>query len=383
MRNNKLRWDSYVLLRNGNDINSFWCEHYKDTSRKTLFILGKGFDIRMNLGLKNLITNNQIEVKALLIGFDEGKSSASHNYEKYVDDNIAELDMLPGINIEKREITLWKGSGRKKRRIGDREAADNIIISYEEIKEYSDIVLDISALPRGIYFSLIGKILVLIDSNKLGGNELHNFFIVTSENAKIDTMTQEEVVDEDLNYTHGFGGGLELTSEIPIIWFPILGENKRHQLLKANQKINPREICPLLPFPSKDPRRSDQLIIEYHRLLFDELRIEGQNLIYVPEQNPFEVYRSLCHAIINYNESLEILNGCKAAISTFSSKLLSIGALLAAYELTYCNETDRIAVGLLNVDSQGYKIEREELLVSLKDESELFLTWLTGDPYNS
>jgi hypothetical protein len=382
MRSNKLRWDSYVLFKNSKEINVFWREHFRKSSRKTLFILGKGFDIRMNLGIKNLLDNNQIEVKILLIEFDEGRSSASHDYERYVDENTSELESLSGINIEKREITLWKGSGRKKRRIGDREAADNIIMSYAEINEYSDIILDISALPRGIYFSLIGKILLLIDSHKFNSNELHNFFIVTSENAKIDSMTQEEVLDEDLNYTHGFGGGLELTSEVPIIWFPILGENKTQQLLNANQKINPREICPLLPFPSKNPRRSDQLIIEYHRLLFDELRIEGQNLMYVPEQNPFEVYRSLCSAIINYNESLIILNGCKAAISTFSSKLLSIGALLAAYELTYCNESDRIGVGLLNVDSQGYKIDDEELLTIIKNESELFLTWLTGEPYN-
>ncbi|MGD0756599.1 MAG: hypothetical protein ABR927_16235 [Bacteroidales bacterium] len=382
MRSNKFRWDSYVLFKNSKEINAFWCEHYRDNSHKTLFILGKGFDIRMNLGIKNLLENNQIQVKTLLVEFDEGRSSASHDYEKYVEKNTLELESLSSLNIEKREITLWKGSGRKKRRIGDREAADNIIMSYDEINEYSDIILDISALPRGIYFSLIGKILLLIDNHKSNGNELHNFFIVTSENAKIDSMTQEEVLDEDLNYTHGFGGGLDLTSEVPIIWFPILGENKTAQILNANKKINPREICPLLPFPSKDPRRSDQLIIEYHRLLFDELRIEGQNLMYVPEQNPFEVYRSLCSAIINYNESLKILNGCKAAISTFSSKLLSIGALLAAYELTYCNESDKIGVGLLNIDSQGYRIDDEELLTILKNESELFLTWLTGEPYN-
>lgn len=62
---------------------------------------------------------------------------------------------------------------------------------------------------------------------------------------------------------------------------------------------------------------------------------------------------------------------------------MSIGALLAAYEFTYCNESDRIAVGLLNVDSQGYKIDEEELLTAMKNESELFLTWLTGEPYNS
>ena len=115
---------------------------------------------------------------------------------------------------------------------------------------------------------------------------------------------------------------------------------------------------------------------------FDELRIESQNLLYVPEQNPFEVYRNLSNAIINYNETLSIINGCKAAISTFSSKLLSIGALITAYELN-SRKIDKIGVGVLNVDSKGYKIEDEGTLNTVNQESELFLTWLTGEPYNA
>lgn len=379
MSNNKLRWDSYLFFKNAIEIKEFWRNHFTP-QRKTLFIMGKGFDIRMNHGIKCISQENKSVIDLILIEFDEGKDSTSHEYEKYVKKNIEELNKLTNINIDTRRVTIWKGSGRKRRRIGDREAADKVIKTNDEIKEYSDIILDISALPRGLYFSLIGKILLLIDNNKK--DVQRNFFIITSENAKIDEMTQEVVPEEDLNYAHGFGGGLELTSENPIIWFPILGENKRHQLIKANQKINPREICPLLPFPSKDPRRSDQLIIEYHQLLFDELRIEGQNILYVPEQNPFEVYIKLCKAIMNYDESLKVLNGCKAVITTFSSKLLSIGALLAAYEFTYNNESNKIGVGLLNVDSHGYRIVNEELLTSLENQSELFLTWLTGEPFN-
>ncbi|MBK7635903.1 MAG: hypothetical protein IPJ13_17685 [Saprospiraceae bacterium] len=76
--------------------------------------------------------------------------------------------------------------------------------------------------------------------------------------------------------------------------------------------------------------------------------------MYVPEQNPFEVYRNLTNAIINYNKTLSIINGCKAAISTFCSKLLSIGALMAAYELNN-KVVDKVGVGILNVDSRGYR----------------------------
>ena len=123
----------------------------------------------------------------------------------------------------------------------------------------------------------------------------------------------------------------------------------------------------VLPFPSKDPRRSDQLIQSYYQLLFERLNIEPQNLMYVPERNPFEAYIRLTKAILNYHKSLHILGGCKAVISTFSSKLLSIGTLLTAYELL-----GKIGVGVLNVDSQGYEIEDYEEMKKLKDSSELF-----------
>lgn len=168
--------------------------------------------------------------------------------------------------------------------------------------------------------------------------------------------------------------------EKPLIWFPILGENKEAHLRKAFGKITESknrlyEICPTFPFPSKDPRRSDTILMEYHELLFDELGIEPQNIMYVPERNPFEVYLKLSDAVNNYQKTLETINGCKAALSSFSSKLLSIGTLLTAYE-------NMGHVGVLNVDSQGYKIVGENTLGEMKSESELFVTWLTGLPYN-
>jgi hypothetical protein len=202
---------------------------------------------------------------------------------------------------------------------------------------------------------------------------------VVSENANIDSKIKERGIDEDVGYLRGFGGTLELASEAeePVIWFPILGEDKLEHLDKAHNQIRPNEICPVLPFPSKDPRRSDQLIKTYHQLLFDRLSIEPQNLMYVPERNPFEAYIRLTKAIQNYHNSLQSLGGCKAVISTFSSKLLSIGTLLCAYELI-----GKIGVGVLNVDSQGYEIDDFEEMKKLKEDSELFVIWLTGEPYS-
>lgn len=373
------RWNPYVLLQN-ESVEELWCNHFADENKKVLFILGKGFDVRMNIGISSLINKcPNLNLDCILVGLTEGKDSSSHKLQDLVNENVEEITkLLAGKTIINKELKLWVTKEKKKIKIGDREAA-NLIGSYDEIKDYTDIIVDISSLPRGVYFSLIGKLLALID---LYSNNSQNLMICIAENAKIDELTKENVSEGDINFLHGFGGGIEVTSENdkPLVWFPVLGEDKLPHVRKAFNKITETknrlyEICPTFPFPSKDPRRSDSILIEYHELLFDELGIEPQNIMYVSERNPFEAYIQLNNAIKNYKKSLEIINGCKAVLSNFSSKLLSIGTLLAAYE-------DREDIGVLNIDSQGYDYVNKNEVKKLRSESELFVTWLTGEPYN-
>lgn len=376
---NGLRWDPSVLIR-GDKTSQFWNSHFNSTQRSLLFILGKGFDVRMNIAIQELIKNcPTIKLECWLIEFDEGAGSNSTKYVKHVQENEKELSVcLSGKRIVTKKISLWNSKVKgKRKRIGDRQAAQ-LLESYDQIKQFTDIIIDISALPRGVYFSLVGKFLTFIDNYAKGKKP--NLFVVVSENADIDSKIKEKGIDEDVGYLHGFGGTLELTSESeePVIWFPILGEDKTEHLDKAYAHIGPNEICPVLPFPSKNPRRSDALIKDYYQLLFDRLNIESQNIMYVPEQNPFEAYIRLTKAIRNYNDSLQALDGCKAVISTFSSKLLSIGSLLTAYELI-----NEIGVGILNVDSHGYDIDSFDDIKSLKNNSELFVIWLTGEAYEN
>lgn len=373
------RWNPYVLFQD-DTVKELWSSHFQEQNKKVLFILGKGFDVRMNLGIQSLLrTVPDIQLDCLLIAMDEGKDSTSLNLKDLVEENIIELTgLLNGRTIINKDLKVWTTKGKKKVKIGDREAS-KLIETYNEIKEYTDIIVDISALPRGIYFSLIGKLLTLIDKYS---RNYQNLFICIAENAEIDGLTKEKATEGDVSFLHGFGGGIEVTSEMdkPLLWFPILGEEKLDHVKRGFGKITEAknrlyEICPTFPFPSKDPRRSDAILIEYHELLFDELGIEPQNIMYISERNPFEAYIQLSNAIKNYKKSLEIINGCKAAISNFSSKLLSIGTLLAAYE-------NREDIGVLNVDSQGYDYVDKNEVKRMKSDSELFVTWLTGDPYN-
>lgn len=377
---NKLKWDPYVLLRN-NDFTSFLSKHFVNISnRRVLYILGAGFDYRMNLGIKSLKSASpELAIDCFLIRFDEGKSSTSKKYKAIADKNLVELnDIIPADKIKSNIIELWTASGKKKQRVGDKNVAD-LFKDQEILAPYTDILVDISAMPRGIYFSLIGQIQAILDEYYLDQNK--NLLVVTSENAQLDSHIKESEPDSEISFVYGFRGGSELTSDKKqVIWLPILGEGKGGQIRSAHEIIKPSEICPVLPFPSHNPRRSDNLLIEYHQLLFDELLIEGQNIIYVPEQNPFEVYRTLSQTIQDYNETLAVLGGCDIVISTFSSKLLSLGALLCAYEFKMLN---KIKVGILNVDSSGYEIEDEATAQSLGDQTKIFLLWLAGEPYTT
>jgi len=362
-----------------NSIDEFINSHFKKYTGKLLFILGKGFDLRMNNCIEKLLSlHPSVDIEVFLIEFEEGTTSSSHEYKHLVDLNMNRfLDLTNNVKVVVKRISIWNSPGVGKRLIGDRQAAD-LIKEINNISSFTDIIVDISSLPRSIYFSILGMLLTIIDKSASD----NNLFVAVSENAKMDALIVEQEIEDDLNYAYGFGGNIDITSEIekPLIWFPIMGENKLAAIKKGSAKImgdSKRlfEICPILPFPSKDPRRSDSLLIEYHELFFDNLGIESQNIMFTAERDPFQTYVEISKALINYNKSLKILNGCKVALSTFSSKLLSLGTLLVAHE-------NKESVGILNVNSNGYIIEKEEEFTILNQESELFLSWLTGTPYS-
>jgi len=324
---NDLRWNDYIFMT-GTDFNTFWEKHLNEKARNILFILGLGFDPRMCSGMRAIMNaGGDGKRECLVIEFDEGDDSPSKNYSKSVQENKVELENLfsgKGTIVYKK-IPMWSNDDR---RIGARRASE-IIKGSSELNGLNDVIVDVSALPRGIYFPLLTKLLYLIDdiNSKNGRLNLH---AVVTEDVILDKSIQEEGIDETACYLYGFSSDLEreATAGIPVIWIPVLGEGKETQLVRMYDNVKPDEICPVLPSPSRNPRRGDDLLMEYRELLFDRLRIEPQNIIYTCEHNPFETYRQIYQTIRRYHDSLEPLQGCKIVISAISSKLLSIGALL-------------------------------------------------------
>ena len=329
----------------------------------------------MCLGLEALLRAGGLGLRdCIVIEFDEGPDSPSAMHSDLLAQNKVKLDQLikdRGTKLIK-EVHMWSEDGR--RRIGSLGGA-NVFTGLSDFSNYTDIIIDISALPRGIYFSLIGKVLYILDSNPKEAAAVPNLFVIVSESAELDRRIKEKGIDDFAYYVHGFARDLEreATLNIPKVWIPILGEDQRGQLERIYSLVNPDEICPVFPSPSFYPRRGDELLTEYREYLFEELLVEPRNIIYAAEQNPFDVYRQIHRTVQHYNKALKPLGGSKVAISALSSKLISIGALLSAYELINAE----LSVGIANIEAQGYQIEGETKSIK----TELFTLWLAGDCY--
>ncbi|MDG7006667.1 MAG: hypothetical protein JRN06_00315 [Nitrososphaerota archaeon] len=368
------RWGVYFQAR-GSEFREFWDDFLKARRRSILYIMGIGFDPRGTMGLEAVKKAGDFDLECLAMKVDEGQSSPSRRYQELTDENESRIKELAGPKFEQRKISMWSQDGR---RIGPRSAATTI----QDLSGYpncTDIVVDISSLPRGLYFPLVGKLLYLVDAKNIGRDPdmMTNLHVIVAENAEMDTLITGAGVDENASFVPGFTGTLvaESSSETPKIWIPILGEKRTVQFERIYDLVQPTEICPVLPSPSTNPRRGDNLMLEYRDLLLEKLKVDPNNFTYVSEQNPFETYRHIRSIIARYDVSLEALGGCQVIISALSNKLPSIGALLAAYEM---KNTSR-GVGMAYVDSQGYTIEGD--LESTKGQTRLWELGIAGEFY--
>ncbi|MBI4963169.1 MAG: hypothetical protein HY913_07830 [Desulfomonile tiedjei] len=366
------RWETYVYYEH-DPCKKFW-KDYLSGERNVLMIVGMGFDPRMCTGPEMILSaGGQGKRKCLLIRYIEGEDSISRKHDDDVRHNRERLNRLVSDphDIEERSFDVWN---QEDRWVGSRRAANQIDETI--LSQFTDIIVDISAMPRGIYSPIITKILWFIDRRKNQHLRSANLHILVSEDVELDIQIQEEPAGLQAVYLMGFSSDFDQQADAdrPKVWIPILGEGKREQLEKIYRFVAPDEVCPVLPSPSVNPRRADNLVGEHRELLFQTFRVEPSNIIYACEWNPFEVYRQIRRTIVQYDKALERLGGCKAAVSATSSKLLSIGALLAAYE---CKFDLDYRVGIATVEAHGYSKNKKES--GLANQDRLHTLWLSGE----
>ena len=338
---------------------------FKETAKKTnryLYILGMGFDERMCEGISRF-TECHLPFDIWKVFYDEGIDSPSKEYNQKSSDNEIILDSiiggLDGVKTEEKYIQFWKDDGEqsgedgRNRFVGEINASKVIKRSKDELSTYTDIVVDVSALPQAIYLCIINTLFKCC-------NQSQRIYIVANENYTTDMRIEPKQAEESAHEIHGYTSPSDGIDSV-LIWYPIIGEknlmflDKYYLYLKSlSHEID--EICPVVPFPAVNVRRADDILSEYSGKLFDDWRVDKKNIIYASEMNPLLISKNLFNISENYAHALKPLGECKFVFSAITSKLMTIGMLLAAFDL----KSKGYNVSILGISNKGYSIENKE-----------------------
>ncbi len=368
-----MRWDPYSLTRDA-DFDAFWSAHLGKRERRVLLVLGRGFDIRA-LETARRLKGVGANVSVWLLAFDNGLGDSPSRTALTAANYKGLEDLYGAAAITDVDIAIGGPSGE----IATSRNTKIAIEAAGDFTQFEDIVVDISAMPRMVAMTTIAVLLARLDgiAGTNGGKSV-NLHVTTAESVSADLGGSRGTLQDRVTQVVGFSG--ELTSQTkenwPRVWFPIMGEGQQARLDLIRDLVDPDEICPVVPFPSSEPRRGDEIIDEHRGTLFDEFQIEPKNILLACEYNPFEAYKQIFVAMDRYRRALSELGGRKAFVSPLSSKLLSVAVLLACYDHRFGEIAgQRLDVGIPYVETAVYGDPAQGQEAAF----ELYSMWICGE----
>lgn len=385
-------WEQYVFRR-GEGVHKLWEKIHAKRSLRIIYIAGRGFDVRaqkvMNEYVGSLIASgaNVESAELALVGF--AGYELSDEMKELTEENAIELEKNFSALGTTRQFTIGASDPEDGVTATNalRESVSSIL---DHIDGKTDIVLDVSSLPRVAYLAILMSILSRLIKDRNAPDKAEalyangvNFQVLVAEDAELDGHIKAEDPSNELVQMPGFTAGFHLESAIdwPLVWFPILGENRVNQLAKVLSSSgipDEAEICPVVPHPSKNPRRADNLLVEYEDTLFKNGMTPTSNIVYVHESNPFEAYRQLLGAMTRFQRSMNVLGRCRLVVTPLSSKLVTVGAGLACFEMGSSSNDHLLAIPL--AEPKRY-IALPAVVKKSKPEISVLL--LTGDAFQT
>lgn len=384
---NTMLWKRYVFRR-GNEVPEFWDELFRGRPSRLVYIAGAGFDVRVTKVMRQFLSSVEsmddkpIEAKLLLVnvkGYELGEE-----LKLITEDNRAALKQMFAAHgpVIEEDIGLIDDDVEDLSATNLLKSGTRNVVRH--IDGYTDIILDVSSLPRVVYLSLMVAILGKLIPNRNTNDALYakgvNFQVLVGEDSRLDGQILSEDPSNTLVTIPGFSGALKIDSakEWPFVWFPVLGENRTGQLERVitNEIPDDAEVCPVLPHPSRNPRRADHLLLEYRDLLFERMRAPISNVLYAHEAHPFEAYRQLYHAMERYRKSFELLGGCRLVVTPLSSKLMTLGVGLACFNMRPLPDQDKHLLAIPYAEPRRYTVKNSELDASKPEIAVLLLTGL-------
>ncbi|SEP41099.1 hypothetical protein SAMN04487843_11684 [Methylobacterium sp. ap11] len=192
----------------------------------------------------------------------------------------------------------------------------------------TDVILDLSALSIGIGFPAAR---ILLEDCEAEVDRA--FHLMITSNPELDDRIVT-IPSSRTSPVRGFAPPIVGSAEeLAQIWIPQLAHGRTASLTRIGAAIGRcYKICPLLPFPSRNPRRADDLLSEYQVALTDEWEIDPRDILYASEKNPLDCYRTLSTLKKRFDRAIGDTYEPRMILSPVGSKVLAAGALMAAIE---------------------------------------------------
>ena len=349
------RWDPCIAHR-GDQVDGFLVNYFAQPDRSVLLVAGAGFDPR-SCAVAARLSNAAVSVRALLVQEERPNPPQDQS-----DRAVANTDSLLATLADRQvvRVKIFESDGAV---VGGRNIIK--ILNQQDLGGVTDVIVDISALSAGMSFPIVRYFVECIDRD----NENMNLHVFVVHDPHLDADIRS-IAGDVPGYVHGFKGHSTLsgTADAARLWLPQLATRRRAALERLYSFVEPHDTCPILPFPASNPRLGDVLAEEYLTVLESTWEVDTRNIIYAAEGDPLDLYRTILRLDDLRKQVFEETGGSMLILSPLGSKLMALGALMAALERN---------LPVAYLESIGYELEAtvpEEI-----DQSNLIHIWLEGD----
>lgn len=361
------RWDPCIVHRD-DAVDDFFADYFAQPQKNVLLIAGAGFDPRSRVGTARL-SKAAANLRALF--FRERRPNPSQNQSDRAERNTVDLVAMLNTRRIECQVEPIEIFALDDAVVGGRNVVN--FLSRQNLENLTDVVVDVSALSAGTSFPIIRYFVEHVCHNRRPGN-LH---VLVVHDSGVDAGIQS-IASDTPGYVHGFRGlgSLSHTANAARLWLPQLAPGRRTALQRLYDFIRPHDTwpidtCPILPFPSGDPRLGDVLAEEYLTELEDAWSVDTRNVVYADEGDPLDLYRTVLGLDDRRRPVFEETGGAMLVLSPLGGKVMAFGALMAALERN---------LPIAYVEPYGY-----ELRDTVPEEIEkpyLIHIWLEGDVYS-
>lgn len=361
-------WERCIHHR-GEDALAFVDDYFNKSHRQVLLIGGAGFDPRSLAVPARFSSRCSDRVQGLFIR--EERPNAAEALRHQANENDAQIrEFIPDVDIFSVDVFDIDNAP-----VGGRRAT-RAVHERVDFSSVTDVVLDCSALSVGVMFPMARY--CFETTRRLGPDR--NFHLVVLDDPQTDSSIEATACGKAAAL-HTFSGGLNLdrNTDAAKLWLPQLGTAKREFLNLIFQDVRPHAVCPIIPFPSGNPRAGDELIEEYGDLfeaVSDPMtltwNVDSRDIVYTHEKSPLDLYRSILRIDDARTRVFSQTGGSQIILSPLGSKAVGVGLLMAALERNFA---------VVSVETIEYRFAERD--GELTNSAELVHLWLHGEAYNA